>query len=39
MDPVITSTTPAGCDIKPPGSDNNNAEKYKAFMVDWQREE
>jgi hypothetical protein len=39
MDPVMTSTNPDGCDIKPPGSGNNNAEKYKALMVDWQREE
>jgi hypothetical protein len=35
----MTSRIPAGCDIKPPNSDNNNDEKYKAFMVDWQREQ
>jgi hypothetical protein len=39
MDPVMTSTIPAGCDITPPALVNNNDEKYKALMIDWQREE
>jgi hypothetical protein len=39
MDPVITSTIPAGCAIEPPGAKNNNDEKYKAFVFEWQREQ